>query len=75
MERFVNEQNLKRLRKLASSATSEAEKTKLLTFLAEEEMRFRELHRDAGHGDKWTPDPASGASMTESRAARTDGKP
>ncbi len=75
MERFVNEQNLKRLRNLASSATSEAEKTKLLSFLAEEETKFRELHKESGGGARRAPDPFGGASMTESRAPPPDGEP
>ena len=56
MDRFVNAQNLSRLRRLASETTSEAEKLKLLALLAEEEAKFIKLERtriaDKGQGPR-----------------------
>ncbi len=43
MDRFFNDQNLERLRSLASIATTEAEREILLGLLAEERLRFIEL--------------------------------
>ena len=43
MDRFFNDQNLERLRNLASAA-SEIERKILLDLLAEEEVKFMELH-------------------------------
>jgi hypothetical protein len=43
IERFVNDQNLERFRKLASDATSEAERRILLELLAEEQVKLIEL--------------------------------
>ena len=43
MDRFFNDQNLERLRNLASAA-SEIERKILLDLLAEEEVKFIELH-------------------------------
>jgi hypothetical protein len=45
MDRFVNEQNLERFRKLASTVTTEAERKMLLTLLAGEEAKFIELQK------------------------------
>ncbi|MGA3303793.1 MAG: hypothetical protein ABSC72_10965 [Methylovirgula sp.] len=46
MERFINSENLKRYRKLASEATTEAERSKLLALLAEEKVKFVELQKN-----------------------------
>jgi hypothetical protein len=43
MDRFFNDQNLERLRSLASIATTEAERKILLGLLAEERVKFKEL--------------------------------
>jgi hypothetical protein len=43
MDRFFNDQNLGRLRSLASIATTEAERKILLGLLAEERLEFIEL--------------------------------
>jgi hypothetical protein len=43
MDRFFNDQNLERLRSLASIATTEAERKTLLGLLAEERVKFMEL--------------------------------
>jgi len=43
MDRFFNDQNLERLRNLASAA-SEIERKILLDLLAEEEVKFMELN-------------------------------
>jgi hypothetical protein len=43
MDRFFNDQNLERLRSLASIATTEAERKILLGLLAEERLEFIEL--------------------------------
>ena len=43
MDRFINEQNLQRLRKLLSSMTNEAKRKTLLGLLAAEEAKFVEL--------------------------------
>ncbi len=43
MDRFFNDQNLERLRSLASIATTEAERKILLGLLAEERVKFMEL--------------------------------
>jgi hypothetical protein len=43
MDRFFNDQNLERLRSLASIATTEAERKILFGLLAEESLKFVEL--------------------------------
>jgi hypothetical protein len=43
MDRFFNNQNLDRLRSLASIATTEVERKILLGLLAEERLKFIEL--------------------------------
>jgi hypothetical protein len=43
MDRFFNDQNLERLRSLASIATTEAERKILLGLLTEERLKFIEL--------------------------------
>ena len=43
MDRFFNNQNLERLRSLASIATTEVERKILLGLLAEERVKFMEL--------------------------------
>ena len=43
MDRFFNDQNLERLRSLASIATTEVERKILLGLLAEERVKFMEL--------------------------------
>jgi hypothetical protein len=43
IDRFFNDQNLKRFRSLASIATTEAERKILLGLLAEERLKFIEL--------------------------------
>jgi hypothetical protein len=43
MDRFFNDENLGRLRSIASIATTEAERKILLGLLAEERLKFIEL--------------------------------
>jgi hypothetical protein len=45
MDRFVNDENLERFRRLASAATSEAERKTLLGLLAEERAKFIEVQK------------------------------
>ncbi len=45
LDRFVNQQNLERFRRLASEATTEAERSKLLALLADEEAKSIELRK------------------------------
>jgi hypothetical protein len=45
MDRFVNDQNIERYRKLASASTNEAERKILLGLLAEENTKFKELQK------------------------------
>jgi hypothetical protein len=45
MDRFVNDQNLEMLRRLASVATSEPERKILLGLLAAEKVEFIELQK------------------------------
>ena len=45
MDRFVNEQNIGRYRKLLSGTITASERTKLLTLLAEEMAKFIELQK------------------------------
>lgn len=45
MDRFVNDQNLERYRKLASASTGEGERKILLGLLADEEAKFIELQK------------------------------
>ncbi len=45
LDRFVNEQNTERFRKLASAVTTETERKTLLKLLAAEEARFTELQK------------------------------
>jgi hypothetical protein len=44
-ERFVNDQNLERFKKLASAATTEAERKTLFGLLAKEQVKFIELQK------------------------------
>jgi hypothetical protein len=44
-ERFVHDQNLQRFRRLASGATTEAERKGLFDLLAEEQVKFIELQK------------------------------
>jgi hypothetical protein len=48
MDRFVNNENLGRLRRLASATTSEAERKILFGLLAEEDAKFLELQKARG---------------------------
>jgi hypothetical protein len=41
MDRFVNRENIKRYRKLASESTSASERLRIMTLLAEEEAKFK----------------------------------
>jgi hypothetical protein len=50
MDRFVNEQNIGRYRKLLSGAITASERTKLLTLLAEEMAKFIELQKVRTNG-------------------------
>jgi len=45
MDRFYDEQNMARYRKLASEAVTEAERTRLLGLLGREMDKFTELHK------------------------------
>ncbi len=45
MDKFINEQNLVRFKKLLSTARSGEERRTLLTLLAEEEDKFVKLQR------------------------------
>ena len=45
MDRFYDEQNIARYRKLASEAVTEAERTRLFDLLGKEMDRFSELHK------------------------------
>jgi hypothetical protein len=45
MDRFINDENLERFRRLASATTSETERKILLGLLAQEEVKFIELQR------------------------------
>jgi hypothetical protein len=45
MDRFVNDQNLEMLRRLASGATSEAERKILFGLLGAEKVKFNELQK------------------------------
>jgi hypothetical protein len=45
MDRFVNEQNIERYRKLLSGTITASERTKLLYLLAEEMAKFIELQK------------------------------
>jgi RNA 3'-terminal phosphate cyclase len=49
VDRFVNRENIKRYRKLASESTNATERLRIMTLLAEEEAKFKlELSR-RGH--------------------------
>ena len=50
MDRFISEQNIARYRKLASSATTEAERKRLLELLAEEEAKSIEMQKAKAAG-------------------------
>lgn len=54
IERFINDQNLERFRKLASGKTGVAERAQLLTLLADEQAKFIELQRcrPTGNGEQ-----------------------
>jgi hypothetical protein len=41
MDRFVNRQNIDRFRRLASETTSETERQKIMTLLADEEAKLQ----------------------------------
>ena len=41
MDRFVNRENIKRYRKLASESTKATERLQIMTLLAEEEAKFK----------------------------------
>ena len=41
MDRFVNRENIKRYRKLASESTGVTERLRIITLLAEEEAKFK----------------------------------
>ena len=45
MDRFINDQNLERLRKLANVSTTKAERKILFGLLAEEKTKFIELQK------------------------------
>lgn len=45
MDRFYDEQNMARYRRLASPAVAEAERTRLLDLLGTEMDKFTELHK------------------------------
>jgi hypothetical protein len=45
MERFVNDQNIERYRRLACATITEAERKILLGLLADEKDKFNELQR------------------------------
>ncbi len=45
IDRFVNNQNLERFRRLANDATTEAERKILLDLLAKEQVKFIELQK------------------------------
>jgi hypothetical protein len=45
MDRFYNEQNINRYRRLANQASTAAEKMRLLALLAREMSRFSELQK------------------------------
>ncbi len=45
MDRFINDQNLERLRKLANVATTKAERKILFGLLTEEKTKFIELQK------------------------------
>jgi len=45
MDRFINDQNLERLRKLANVSTTKAERKILFGLLAEEKIEFIELQK------------------------------
>ena len=49
MDRFVNEQNLARFRRLASATINSAERKMLLVLLAEEEAKFKARVATAVH--------------------------
>jgi hypothetical protein len=44
MDKFINDQNIKRFRKLASAATTATERKQLLDLLAEEHAKHLDLH-------------------------------
>ena len=49
VDRFVNRENIKRYRQLASEATDETERARIMKLLAEEEAKFKlELRRRDG---------------------------
>jgi RNA 3'-terminal phosphate cyclase len=41
VDRFVNRENIKRYRKLASESTNATERLRIMTLLAEEEAKFK----------------------------------
>jgi len=43
VERFVNDQNIERFKKLANAATTEVERKILFSLLAKEQVKFIEL--------------------------------
>ena len=46
LDRFVSRENIARLKLLAASATSDAERTKLLELLSQESEKFKGLKKD-----------------------------
>jgi hypothetical protein len=49
IERFVNDRNIERFKKLASAATTAAERKTLLGLLADEQAKFIELQKLTTH--------------------------
>jgi hypothetical protein len=46
LDRFVSKENIMRLKLLADSATSDAERKKLLELLSQESEKFKGLNKD-----------------------------
>jgi hypothetical protein len=61
MDRFIADENIRRYRQLANEATSEAERSKLLALLAEEEIKIAAL--DRLHGKAARKEPSGGSAQ------------
>ena len=76
MDRFVNRENIKRYRKLASESTNATERLRIMTLLAEEEAKFKlELSRrgDAPGGGRSPVNAATENPFKYDREEQRDG--
>ncbi|MGO9133747.1 MAG: hypothetical protein ACLP8A_06820 [Methylovirgula sp.] len=68
MNRFIADENIRRYRQLANEATSEAERSKLLALLAEEEIKVAALDRLCGKAACKGPSDRSAQPVTADKS-------